>query len=398
MRVNGFLGAAIEAGIKYKGRLDLGLILSARPAVAAAVFTQNEIKAAPVLAGIRRMGAGNPCVRAILVNSGNANACTGDRGLADVDDERSLMGRALGIDPDDILISSTGVIGRPMPMDRIRDAIPGLVKGLGEDRLDSVAQAILTTDKVKKTAVRDIEINGVMVRIAGMAKGAGMIAPMLGPPQATMLAFILTDAEIDPQYAQDALTDAARQSFNRILIDGDMSTNDTVFLLANGLAGNPVIEKGRGDDVFYPALEDLMQDLAGQIVADGEGVTKVVTITVKGARGLDEADVIARTIAASPLVKTAFFGNDPNWGRILAAAGRAGFKLDQDRIGLAIDGVVIVSAGQGVGDEAEARAKDVMTGKKYEVRLDLGLGNAEASILTSDLSIDYIRINADYRT
>lgn len=398
MRVNGFLGSAIEAGIKYRGRLDLGLILSGRPAVAAAVFTQNEIKAAPVLAGIRRMGAGNPYVRAILVNSGNANACTGDKGLIDVDDEKSLMGRALGIDPDDVLVSSTGVIGRPMPMDRIRDAIPGLVKGLGEDGLGSVAQAILTTDKVKKTAVRDVEINGVSVRIAGMAKGAGMIAPMLGPPQATMLAFILTDAEIDPQFAQDALSDAARHSFNRILIDGDTSTNDTVFLLANGMAGNPVIDKRHGDAVFYSALKDLMQELAGQIVADGEGVTKVVNITVKGARDIDEADAIARTIAASPLVKTAFFGNDPNWGRILAAAGRAGFKLDQNRIDLAIGGIEVVRHGQGIGDDAESRAKDVMTGRRYDVMLDLGLGNAAASILTSDLTLDYISINADYRT
>lgn len=398
MRINGFLGSAVDAGIKYKGRLDLGLILSVRPAAAAAVFTQNEIKAAPVIAGIRRMTGGGPYVRAILVNSGNANACTGDRGLADVEDEKLLVGRALGIDPDDVLVSSTGVIGRPMPMDRIRDAIPGLVKGLGEDRLDFVAQAILTTDKVKKTAVRDIEINGVNIRIAGMAKGAGMIAPMLGPPQATMLAFILTDAQIDPRFAQDLLSDAARQSFNRILIDGDTSTNDTVFLLANGVAGNPIIEKGCGDAVFYAALKDLMQDLAGQIVADGEGATKVVTVTVQGARSIDEADAIARTIAASPLVKTAFFGNDPNWGRILAAAGRAGFRLDQDRIGLAIGGVEIVRAGQGIGDNAEIKAKEVMSGKKYEVVLDLGLGEATTSILTSDLTMDYIRINADYRT
>lgn len=398
MRINGFLGSAIDAGIKHKGRLDIGLILSARPAVAAAVFTRNEIKAAPVLAGIRRMAAGKPSVRAILVNSGNANACTGKSGLADVEDEKSLMGNALGIDPDDILISSTGVIGRPMPMDRIREAIPTLAKGLGEDRLDSVAQAILTTDKVKKTAVRDIEINGVKIRIAGMAKGAGMIAPMLGPPQATMLAFIMTDASIDPQFAQDALNDAAEQSFNRILIDGDTSTNDTVFLLANGLAGNYLIKTDSEGDIFSKTLKDLMQDLAFQIVADGEGVTKVVDIKVKGARDRNEADIIARTIASSPLVKTAFFGNDPNWGRILAAAGRAGFNLDQNRIDLAIDEIVIVKAGQGVGDEAETKAKDVMTGKKYEVRLDLGLGDAEASILTSDLTMDYIRINADYRT
>ncbi|UKL14058.1 bifunctional glutamate N-acetyltransferase/amino-acid acetyltransferase ArgJ [Dissulfurimicrobium hydrothermale] len=398
MRVTGFLGSAVEAGIKHKGRLDLGLILSERPAVAAAVFTRNEVKAAPVIAGIRRMATGNPYVRAVVVNSGNANACTGLNGLQDVETTKLLVGRALNIDPEDILVSSTGVIGKPMPMDRITNAIHALIDGLDEDRLDLVAQAILTTDSMKKTAVRDIKIDGVKVRIAGMAKGAGMIAPMLAPPQATMLAFILTDADITPTFARETLNMATKESFNRILIDGDTSTNDTVFFLANGLAGNHSIENGRWGDAFNAILKDLMQELARLIVADGEGATKLVTIIVKGARNHAEADVIARTIATSPLVKTALFGNDPNWGRILAAAGRAGFALDQDRIALTIGGVEIVRGGVGIGEEAEVTAKGVMAGREYEIRLDLGLGEAEARVLTSDLSVEYVRINADYRT
>ena len=398
MNIKGFLGSAVSAGIKYKGRADLGLIFSAAPSVAAAVFTQNEVKAAPVIAGIRRLKDGPPYVRAILVNSGNANACTGPQGLADVEAAKSMTASALGVNPEDILIASTGVIGRHMPMGRIRDAIPALSAGLNEYGLDDVARSMLTTDTVEKKATRQIEINGAAVKIAGMAKGAGMIGPRLGPPQATMLAFILTDAAMEPAFAQKALSHAAGETFNRIIIDGDTSTNDTVFLLANGLAGNTEISGGGPGEAFLLALKGLMQELAVQIVADGEGVTKIVTVTVSGARSPEEADAMARTIAASPLVKTAFFGNDPNWGRVLAAAGRAGFSLDQNLMDIAINGIEIVKNGQGLGDEAEARAKKIMLGKRYELRLDVGLGGARASILTSDLSMDYVRINADYRT
>ena len=396
--VPGFRGSAVESGIKYQGRLDLGLIVSAVPAVLAGVFTRNEVKAAPVLVGIDRIRKGRPYARAIVVNSGNANACTGAEGIAHVHEIRGLVAREMGIDPGEIMVSSTGVIGEPLPMDRIKKAMPALIGGLSDNSLDSVADAILTTDTVRKTAVRHLDIGGIDVTIAGMAKGAGMIGPNMGPPRATMLSFILSDAVVDPAWWQVIVGEAVSKSFNRIIIDGDTSTNDTVLALANGLAGNPIIDGNRHGQAFKTVLEDLFQDLAHQLVRDGEGVTKCVTICVKGARNRDEADKIARTVAKSPLVKTAFFGEDPNWGRILAAAGRAGFPLDQGLIELAFDNVKIVKGGIGLGKEAEEQAKEAMAAEEFTVTLDLGLGKGRAQVLASDLSSDYVRINADYRS
>ncbi len=396
--VSGFKGSAVSAGIKYQGRLDLGLIVSNEPAVLAAVFTRNEVKAAPVLAGLDRLSRGGPYARAVVVNSGNANACTGIEGVAHVREICSLVAKEMGITPEDVMASSTGVIGQPLPMGRIRDAIPILVRGLSENGLEAVADAILTTDTVRKTAVRHIDIGGVEVTVAGMAKGAGMIGPNMGPPQATMLSFVMSDARVDPVWWQGALERTVSDTFNRITIDGDTSTNDTVLALANGLAGNKEINEVQYGETFEYVLKDLLQDLARQIVMDGEGATKCVTLVVRGARTGDEADRIVRMIAGSPLVKTAFFGEDPNWGRILAAAGRAGFPLDQGLISLSFDDIEIVRMGMGVGKEAEDLAKKVMAAGEFTVVLDLGLGQEEARILTSDLSTDYVRINADYRT
>jgi glutamate N-acetyltransferase/amino-acid N-acetyltransferase len=396
--VPGFVGSAVSAGIKYQGRLDLGLITSNEPAVLAAVFTRNEVKAAPVLAGLDRLSRGEPYARAVVVNSGNANACTGNEGVAHVHEICSLVAKEMGINSDDVMVSSTGVIGQPLPMGRIRDAVPALVRGLSENGLEAVADAILTTDTVRKTAARHLEIGGIGVTVAGMAKGAGMIGPNIGPPQATMLSFVLSDAKVDPVWWQSALERNVSDTFNRITIDGDTSTNDTVMALANGLAGNKEINEVHYGETFEYVLKDLLQDLARQIVMDGEGATKCVTLVVKGARTGDEADRIARAIAGSPLVKTAFFGEDPNWGRILAAAGRAGFPLYQGLIGLSFDDIEIVRMGTGVGKEAEDLAKKVMAAVEFKVVLDLGLGQEEARILTSDLSTDYVRINADYRT
>ena len=396
--VHGFEGSAVSAGIRYQGRLDLGLIASDEPAVLAAVFTRNEVKAAHVLAGLDRLSRGEPYVRAVIVNSGNANACTGNEGVAHVHEICSLVAREMGINSDDVMVSSTGVIGQSLPMGRIGDAVPSLVKGLSENGLEAVADAILTTDTVRKTAVRCIDIEGVGVTVAGMAKGAGMIGPDMGPPRATMLSFVLSDARVDPAWWQGALERSVSDTFNRITIDGDTSTNDTVMALANGLAGNMEINDTRYGESFEAILRDLLQDLARQIVRDGEGVTKCVTLVVRGARTRGEADRIARTIAGSPLVKTAFFGEDPNWGRILAAAGRAGFPLDQGLISLAFDDIEIVRMGTGAGKEAEDLAKKVMAAGEFTVVLDLGLGQEEARILTGDLSIDYVRINANYRT
>jgi glutamate N-acetyltransferase/amino-acid N-acetyltransferase len=304
----------------------------------------------------------------------------------------------MGITPEDVMVASTGVIGQPLPISRIKNAIPALVSGLSENGLEAVADAILTTDTVRKTAIRRIDVGGVKVTVAGMAKGAGMIGPNIGPPQATLLSFVLSDAKVDQVWWQGALERTVSQTFNRITIDGDTSTNDTVLALANGLAGNTEINAVRYGEDFEYILKDLLQDLARQIIKDGEGVTKCVTLIVKGARSRKEADRIARTIAESPLVKTAFFGEDPNWGRILAAAGRAGFPLDQGLISLFFDEIEIVRMGIGIGKEAEHKAKRVMAAGEFRVVLDLGLGPEEASILTSDLSTDYVRINADYRT
>ncbi len=396
--VPGFVGSAVSANIKYQGRPDLGLIASNEPAVLAAVFTRNEVKAAPVLAGLDRLRRGEPYARTVVVNSGNANACTGHDGVVHVHEICSLVAKEMGITPDDVMVSSTGVIGQPLPMGRIRDALPALVRGLSENGLEAVADVILTTDTVRKTAIRHIDVGGVEVTVAGMAKGAGMIGPNMGPPQATMLSFVLSDVRVDPVWWQGALERTVSDTFNRITIDGDTSTNDTVMALANGLAGTMEIKGVYYGGTLEAVLKDLLQDLARQIVMDGEGVTKCVTVVAKGARTGEEADRIARTIAGSPLVKTAFFGEDPNWGRILAAAGRAGFPLDQGLISLAFDDIEIVRMGMGVGKEAEDLAKKVMAAGEFTVVLDMGLGQEEARILTSDFSTDYVRINADYRT
>nr|HDN01168.1 bifunctional glutamate N-acetyltransferase/amino-acid acetyltransferase ArgJ [Deltaproteobacteria bacterium] len=396
--INGFSGSAVSANIKYKGRLDLGLIVSDVPASLAAVFTRNEIKAAPVIAGLDRLSRGESYARAVAVNSGNANACTGHDGVIHVHQICSSVAGEMCITPEDVMVASTGVIGQPLPISRIKNAIPALVSGLSENGLEAVADAILTTDTVRKTAIRRIDVGGVKVTVAGMAKGAGMIGPNIGPPQATLLSFVLSDAKVDQVWWQGALERTVSQTFNRITIDGDTSTNDTVLALANGLAGNTEINAVRYGEDFEYILKDLLQDLARQIIKDGEGVTKCVTLIVKGARSRKEADRIARTIAESPLVKTAFFGEDPNWGRILAAAGRAGFPLDQGLISLFFDEIEIVRMGIGIGKEAEHEAKRVMAAGEFRVVLDLGLGPEEASILTSDLSTDYVRINADYRT
>ncbi len=396
--VPGFKGSAVESGIKHQGRLDLGLIVSDVPAVLAGVFTRNAVKAAPVLVGLDRLCKGRPYARAIIANSGNANACTGPEGVVHVHEIQGLLSRELGIDPEDIMVSSTGVIGEPLPIDRIERAIPRLVSRLSEEALDSVADAILTTDTARKTAIRHLDICGTIITIAGMAKGAGMIGPNMGPPRATILSFILSDAVVDPYWWQFIVEEAVSESFNRIIIDGDTSTNDTLLGLANGLAGNPTINEDRHGQAFRAVLEDLLQDLAHQVVRDGEGVTRCVTICIKGARNSDEADRIARTVAMSPLVKTAFFGGDPNWGRILAAAGRAGLSIDQGLIDLYFNGVKLVRGGICEGKDAEEKAREVMAAEEFSITLDLGLGKGEAQVLTSDLSVDYVRINADYRS
>jgi glutamate N-acetyltransferase/amino-acid N-acetyltransferase len=398
MKVKGFSASAVMAGIKYPDRLDLGLIVSDVPALVSGVFTENEIKAAPVIAGIKRLKSGGPHVRALVVNSGNANACTGKQGLMNVEEVCAIVSRAMAFKPDEILMSSTGVIGQPLPMDIIREAIPSLVEGLAEEGIINVAQAILTTDLVKKIALKEVRLGGTPVTLLGIAKGSGMIAPKMTSPHATMLAFILTDASLDPFFSRNILAGVTKKTFNSITVDGSMSTNDTVYMLSNGQAGNDAVNGGRNGDIFEEALHEVMSSLAKQIVQDGEGATKLVNVIVKGSRSVEEAEIVAKTIAELPLVKTAFFGEDPNWGRIMGAAGQAGYPLIQGVINISIDSVPIVKMGEGLGEKAEADAKICMTNREFTVTVDLGLGECEASVYTCDLSCDYVKINADYRT
>ena len=394
MIIKGFKYAAVVAGIRKKNRLDLGLIFSEKPAVAAGAFTANRVKAAPVLLGMERIVHGK--AQAILANSGVANACTGKNGMQAVHTCSNLAARALNIDESLVQIASTGVIGEQLPVEKIAAAMDELVAGLSPLACGEVARAIMTTDTVPKTAERTCAIGGAEVKLFGMAKGAGMIMPDM----ATMLCFVMTDADIAADILQHHLSGAVMQSFNRITVDGDTSTNDTVLVLANCASGNPrinALDTGESN-IFKTALADLLKDLALQIVTDGEGATKVVSIKVIHAANEKDAEQAARTIANSSLVKTAFFGEDANWGRIIAALGRSGAAFEQDSVDIAFDDVLLVQDGLTLGPAAEAKATDILKQKAFTVTVDLKMGQAEGEIYTSDLSLDYIKINADYRS
>jgi glutamate N-acetyltransferase/amino-acid N-acetyltransferase len=393
MNIKGFKFSAVEAAIKKPGRLDLALIFSEVPAAVAAVFTTNRVKAAPVLVGMERLK--NGLCQAVVVNSGNANACTGRQGMDDVLETSRVVAEGLGIPDESVQVSSTGVIGQPLPMERVRMSIPALIEGLEGGTLADVSRAIMTTDTFPKLEVRQGSASGVPFTIAGVAKGAGMIMPNM----ATMLAFIVTDAAVEPAWLKKVFKEANDASFNIISVDGDMSTNDTALIMANGMAGNPPITAGTPDaDTFAGLLEDLLLALAKQIVKDGEGATKFVTITVKGARSAGEAKQAAMAAANSLLVKTAFFGQDANWGRILAAIGYSGAEVDPDKAELFFDGVQMVKNGVFIGGDAESRGTQVLQKKEFTVTVDLRLGEGHATVYTSDLSYDYVKINADYRT
>ena len=392
--IKGFSAAAVAAGIRYEGRLDLGLIYSDTPAVAAGVFTTNRVKAAPVLLDMERLRHGR--AQAILVNSGNANACTGDAGMQAALATSAMVAERLGIDADLVQVASTGVIGEPMSEEPFARAMDTLVGKLSSDGFDDLARAIMTTDTVPKTARTTIEVDGHEVNIFGVAKGAGMIMPDM----ATMLCFVLTDAQIVFPELRRMLVAGVEQSFNRITVDGDTSTNDSVLILANGAAGNPWIdeENRAAGELFASALDTVLKDLALQIVADGEGATKLVTIRIVGARDFEGAMSAAQTIANSALVKTAFFGEDANWGRIIAALGRSDCPFSPDRVGIWFDEVQMVENGQGCGSEAEAAATRVLKKDRFTVTVDLYDGSESAEVYTCDFSLDYVKINADYRT
>jgi len=393
MDVKGFTFSAVEAAIKKPGRKDLALIFSETPAAVAAVFTTNRVKAAPVLLDMERVKHG--FCQAVVVNSGNANACTGQQGMEDARKTTRLVAEGLGIPDEATLVASTGVIGVPLPMERVRTAISPLIEGLEGGSLADVAAAIMTTDTFPKMEVRRGEAGGTAYTIAGIAKGAGMIMPNM----ATMLAFIVTDAAVDPAWLARVFRQANDASFNMISVDGDTSTNDTALIMANGAAGNAPLKDGDpAADRFVSLLNDLLLSLARQIVKDGEGATKFVSITVTGAVSVGEAKQAAMAVANSSLVKTAFFGQDANWGRILAAVGYSGAMVDPDRVDLLFDDVLMARGGIFAGGDAEARGSQVLRNKEFAVTVDLKLGEGRATVYTSDLSYDYVKINADYRT
>ena len=392
-KVNGFLFSGISAGIKKDGKRDLGLIYSEVPAQVAGLFTTNAVKAAPVKLDIERMKKG--LCQAIVVNSGNANACTGSQGLRDANRVSSLVAGQLKIDERLVFPSSTGVIGSPLPMKKIEEGIPRLTGQLSSEGWMNTVEAMMTTDTFPKIEVATCRIRGRQVRLCGMVKGAGMIRPDL----ATMLSFLVTDACIKAPLLQRMLGEAAEVSYNRITIDGETSTNDTVLLLANGKAGHPSLNRmDRDGEVFQSMLSKVCRRLAESVVKDGEGATKFIEILIRGARSLKEAKQAAYAVAHSPLVKTAFFGEDANWGRILCALGYSGVHIDADRIDIYLDKTPIVKKGMGVGPRSEEKAGQILKKKSFKVIVDLHQGKSQFSILTTDLSLDYVKINASYRS
>ena len=391
----GFRAAGVAAEIKYKGRNDIALIVADEPCAAAAVFTTNKVAAAPVLYDREIVKDGK--VQAILANSGCANACTGKDGYRDASVAALATAGELGIDPKHVLVASTGVIGRPLPMDRLLTGMKAAAKKLGNTPVHGLAaeKAVMTTDTKPKQACATVRIGGKIVTVGGMSKGSGMIEPNM----ATMLGFITTDANITAAMLKRALFLAISKSFNRLVVDGDESTNDSVFLLASGKAGNKVITKsGKDFDAFREALEAVCISLARQMATDGEGATKFVTVTVKGAKTERDAERAARAVAKSPLSKTSWFGRDPNWGRVLAAVGYSGADVVDMKTEVFYDKVWAFKCGQ-VADAAQLKKLEkVLKKDAFEVVVDLHLGKGESSIYTCDFSLDYVHINADYTT
>lgn len=390
---HGYRFAATASGIKKSGKPDLALIVSDQPANCAGVYTRNQVIAAPLQLTKLHLAAGQ--CQAILVNSGNANACTGAAGLEVARACGNLVASSLQIDPQLVALASTGVIGQPLPLGPFEKALPGLAENLARDGIGQVAEAMRTTDRYAKIASAQLDISGQTCRIVGVAKGAGMIHPDM----ATMLAFVLTDAQLQPQQMQRLLGGAVERSFNSITVDGDTSTNDMVLLLANGAAEGVVIApQSEAEIQFSQELDRVLLALAKMIVKDGEGATKVAEILVCGATNGAKARQIAQAVATSSLVKTAFFGEDANWGRIIAAVGYAGVEIDPARIDIYFDQVQVVRGGLFVGPEVEAPATAVLKQAEFCVRIDLHQAQGTARYYTSDLTYDYVKINADYRT
>ena len=391
----GFLFAAGEAGLRTHGSgADVALIYSTAPARVAALFTTNRVKAAPVLVSQEHLQRSRRAAQAILVNAGNANCATGAAGMRAARECAQAAARLLNLRTEQTLVASTGVIGLPLDARRITDRLPELVRRLHPEGYEAVARAILTTDTCPKIAGQSLKVAGRTIRILGMAKGAGMIYPRL----ATMLAFLFTDAAVEPRFLQAATRRACELSFNRISVDGDTSTNDTVFLLANGAAGNSTIrQKDKAAARFLRALTEVAQSLAIAMVEDGEGARKLAEIRVEGAASEKQADAIARAIALSSLVKTALAGADPNWGRILSAVGNAGVPFDPSRVNIYLNRTLVCKRG-GAADYDEPSLQREMQGKEILIRVVVGQGKSQARFWTCDFTEEYVRINASYRT
>ncbi|MBW2061375.1 MAG: bifunctional glutamate N-acetyltransferase/amino-acid acetyltransferase ArgJ [Deltaproteobacteria bacterium] len=392
MNVDGFKAAALAAGLRKEDHLDLGLIAADEPVAVAGVFTRNTVQAAPVLWSRARVAKGR--AQAILVNSGQANACTGPEGMEAASQTARAVAQELGCGEDEVLLASTGVIGEPLNQEAMIRALPNLKAGLGKDQLPEVARAMMTTDTRPKIVKSEGKIDGRPFKIVGLAKGAGMIAPNM----ATLLSFILTDAVIQAKPLQDVLGPAVEATFNRITVDGDTSTNDTVLILASGRAGfKPLTpEEPANWKVFEQALRHVLADLARLLITDAEGATRLVHVIVSGAADDTQAREAAMTVANSPLVKTALFGQDANWGRIMAALGRSRAAFDPEQVSILFDQALLVRQGRLAGDEA--KAAQVMRQDEFSISIDLGAGSGQAEVLTCDMSYDYVRLNADYRS
>ncbi len=395
--IEGVRFAAVEANVKYRGRLDVMLAALDKGSVIAGVFTRSKTRAAPVLWCQENLAQGvEPDGLAIVVNSGNANAFTGNNGMDGVQKTAKAVADTLHIPPRNVFVASTGVIGEPLPTERITSKMTELRDNLGEGNAKDAAQAIMTTDTYAKGAAAEVTLEGVPVKIAGFAKGSGMIAPDM----ATMLVFIFTDAKISQGVLQGILSANTETTFNSITVDSDTSTSDTLIVGATGRAGMTPITSA--DDpraaVFAETLRSVMLDLAHQVVRDGEGATKFVSITVKGAESDRAAKTVGLAIANSPLVKTAFAGEDPNWGRIVAAIGKAGEEADRDRLSIRFGDILVAENGWVSPDYREEDGAEYMKAQDLSVTVDLGVGEGEATVWTCDLTHQYITINADYRS
>jgi glutamate N-acetyltransferase/amino-acid N-acetyltransferase len=388
----GFLFSVASAGIRYKDRNDIALIYSVVPSSICGTFTRNRVKAAPVVLDMKKIRRG--IGQALFANSGNANACTGTQGYRDAERICRELASRLGISDRDVYISSTGVIGEKLPIERILNSIENLVKNLGKATAADVARAIMTTDRFPKVYSKTIEFGSYGGSILGICKGAGMISPKM----ATMLCFILTDLAVERITLKRALKESVKETFNLITVDGDMSTNDTVLMMANGIAGNPLIKEG---SKFYKRFRDgvfeVTDTLARMIASDGEGATRLIIVRVKGAKNTQEASKVALTIAKSPLVKTAIYGADANWGRIMAAIGYSSVPVREDRIDIRINGIEVVKRGIGRGRDIEA-SRSISESNTVEIEVNLHCGKAIERVYTCDLTEEYIKINAEYRT